>query len=86
MDSILNYLSKDILPADSKEAAMICRTATRYWVSREGKLYKRSYTGPYLFCVHPDLVQNLLYEIHEGVCGSHAGGRSLAHRAIGQGY
>uniref|UniRef100_A0A2N9FH02 Uncharacterized protein n=1 Tax=Fagus sylvatica TaxID=28930 RepID=A0A2N9FH02_FAGSY len=52
----------------------------------EGKLYKRSYTGPYLLCVHPDLVPNLLYEIHEGICGSHTGGRSLAHRAIGQGY
>uniref|UniRef100_A0A2N9HIM2 Uncharacterized protein n=1 Tax=Fagus sylvatica TaxID=28930 RepID=A0A2N9HIM2_FAGSY len=71
---------------DQKEAAKIRKTATRYWVSREGKLYKRSYTGPYLLCVHPDLVPNLLYEIHEGICGSHTGGRSLAHRAIGQGY
>ena len=86
MDPILNYLSKDILPADSKEVAKIRRTTTRYWVSREGRLYKRSYTGPYLFCVHLDLVQNLLYEIHKGVCGSHTRGRSLAHRAIGQGY
>uniref|UniRef100_A0A2N9I389 Uncharacterized protein n=1 Tax=Fagus sylvatica TaxID=28930 RepID=A0A2N9I389_FAGSY len=72
--------------SDQKEAAKIRKTATRYWVSREGKLYKRSYTGPYLLCVHPDLVPNLLYEIHEGICGSHTGGRSLAHRAIGQGY
>jgi ribonuclease HI len=86
MDPILGYLSNDILPADQKEAAKIRKTATRYWVSREGKLYKKSYTGPYLLCVHPDLVPNLLYEIHEGVCGSHTGGRSLAHRAIGQSY
>uniref|UniRef100_A0A2N9IQ60 Uncharacterized protein n=1 Tax=Fagus sylvatica TaxID=28930 RepID=A0A2N9IQ60_FAGSY len=86
MDPILGYLSKDILPADQKEAAKIRKTATRYWVSREGKLYKKSYTGPYLLCVHPDQVPNLLYEIHEGVCGSHTGGRSLAHKAIGQGY
>uniref|UniRef100_A0A2N9FB44 Integrase catalytic domain-containing protein n=1 Tax=Fagus sylvatica TaxID=28930 RepID=A0A2N9FB44_FAGSY len=86
MDPILNYLTKDVLPADQKEAAKIRRDATRYWVSREGKLYKKSYTGPYLLCVHPDLVPDLLYEIHEGVCGGHTGGRSLAHRAIGQGY
>ena len=86
MDPILNYLTKDVLPADKKEAAKIRRNATRYWVSREGKLYKRSYTGPYLLCVHPDMVPDLLYEIHEGVCGGHTGGRSLAHRAIGQGY
>ena len=37
-------------------------------------------------CVHPDLVDNLLFEIHEGICGSHTGGRSLAHRAMSQGY
>uniref|UniRef100_A0A2N9HPE1 Uncharacterized protein n=1 Tax=Fagus sylvatica TaxID=28930 RepID=A0A2N9HPE1_FAGSY len=86
MDPILNYLTKDVLPADQKEAAKIRRNATRYWVSREGKLYKKSYTGPYLLCVHPDMVPDLLYEIHEGVCGGHTGGRSLAHRAIGQGY
>uniref|UniRef100_A0A2N9EQY4 RNA-directed DNA polymerase n=1 Tax=Fagus sylvatica TaxID=28930 RepID=A0A2N9EQY4_FAGSY len=86
MDPILNYLTKDMLPADQKEAAKIRRDVTRYWVSREGKLYKKSYTGPYLLCVHPDLVPDLLYEIHEGVCGDHMGGRSLAHRAIGQGY
>ena len=86
MDPILDYLSKDILPTDKKEAAKIRKNATRYWVSREGKLYKKSYTGPCLLCVHPDLVPNLLYEIHEGVCGGHTGGRSLAHRAIGQGY
>ena len=86
MDPILDYLVKDILPADQKEAAKVRRTATRYWVSREGKLYKKSYTGPYLLCVHLDLVQNLLYEICEGVCGGHTGGRLLAYRAIGQGY
>uniref|UniRef100_A0A2N9GA36 Integrase catalytic domain-containing protein n=1 Tax=Fagus sylvatica TaxID=28930 RepID=A0A2N9GA36_FAGSY len=31
-------------------------------------------------------LQNFLFEIHEGICGSHTGGRSLAHRAISQGY
>uniref|UniRef100_A0A2N9IRH8 Reverse transcriptase domain-containing protein n=1 Tax=Fagus sylvatica TaxID=28930 RepID=A0A2N9IRH8_FAGSY len=62
MDPILDYLTKDILPADQKEAAKIRKNATWYWVSREGKV------------------------IHEGVCGGHTGGRSLAHRAIGQGY
>jgi ribonuclease HI len=86
MNPILDYLTKDVLPEDQKEAAKIRKNATRYWVSREGKLYKKSYTGPYLLYVHPDQVPNLLYEIHEGVCGGHTGGRSLAHRAIGQGY
>ena len=86
MDPILNYLSKDILLADPKEAAKVRKTTMKYWVSREGRLHKRSYTGPYLLCVHLDLVQNLMYEIHKGVCGSHTEGCLLAHRAIGQGY
>uniref|UniRef100_A0A2N9INS9 Uncharacterized protein n=1 Tax=Fagus sylvatica TaxID=28930 RepID=A0A2N9INS9_FAGSY len=32
------------------------------------------------------MTQNFLFEIHEGICGSHTRGRSLAHRAISQGY
>uniref|UniRef100_A0A2N9JAP2 RNase H type-1 domain-containing protein n=1 Tax=Fagus sylvatica TaxID=28930 RepID=A0A2N9JAP2_FAGSY len=86
MSPILAYLKDDILPADRKEADRIRRIAPRYWVSKKGNLYRRSFTGPYLRCVHPDTVQNLLWEIHEGVCGGHTGGWSLAHRAIGQGY
>ncbi|XP_028087698.1 uncharacterized protein LOC114288396 [Camellia sinensis] len=31
-------------------------------------------------------VEAFLYEIHEGICGSHTRGRSLAYRAISQGY
>jgi ribonuclease HI len=86
MSPILVYLKDDILLEDRKEVDRIRRIAPRYWVSKEGHLYRRSYTGPYLRCVHPDTVQNMLWEIHEGVCGGHTGGRSLAHRAIGQGY
>ena len=32
------------------------------------------------------MVDDFLYELHEGICGSHIGGRSLAYRAISQGY
>ena len=32
------------------------------------------------------LVEPLLEELHEGICGSHTGGRSLVHRALTQGY
>uniref|UniRef100_A0A2N9HMM7 Uncharacterized protein n=1 Tax=Fagus sylvatica TaxID=28930 RepID=A0A2N9HMM7_FAGSY len=66
MSPILAYLKDDTLPADRKEADRIRRVAPWYWVSKEGHLYRRSYTGPYLRCVHPDTVQNLLWEIHEG--------------------
>ena len=39
-----------------------------------------------MLCIHPELTESLLEELHEGICGSYIGGRSLAHRAITQGY
>ena len=36
--------------------------------------------------MHPKALELILKELHKGICGSHIGGRSLAHRAITQGY
>ena len=86
MDSLVAYLRDDHLPEDQKAASVVKRKAPGYWLSKDGSLYKRSFSGPYLLCVHLDLVNNLLFEIHEGIYGSHTGGRSLAYRAMSQGY
>jgi ribonuclease HI len=79
MDPYVYYLKEGVLPEQKREAEIIRRKAIRFWLSKYLKLYKRSFSGPYLLCVHPDIVEDLLYEIHEGICGSHTGGRSLAH-------
>ena len=86
MDSIIQFLKEDILPEERIEANKVQRKATRYWLSKNQKLYKRSFSGPYLLCVHPKLIKSLLEELHEGICGSHTDGKSLAHRAITQDY
>uniref|UniRef100_A0A2N9J139 Uncharacterized protein n=1 Tax=Fagus sylvatica TaxID=28930 RepID=A0A2N9J139_FAGSY len=86
MDPYVTYLKEGVLPEQKKEAEIIRRKAARFWLSKDLKLYRRSFSGPYLLCVHPDIIEDLLYEIHEGICGSHTGGRSLAHRALTQGY
>ena len=86
MDSIMQFLKEDTLPKERVEADKVRRKATRYWLSENQKLYKRSFSGPYLLCVHPELTESLLEELHEGICGSHTSGKSLAHRAITQGY
>jgi len=86
MDPVMQFLKEDILPEEKIEADKIRKKATSYWLSEDSKLYRRSFSGPYLLCVHPDQTELLLEEIHEGICGSHTGGRSLAHRAITQGY
>ena len=82
MDSISLFLEKDILPEEKAKDEKVRRKAPRFWLSEDRKLYKRSFSGPYLLCVYPEVSESLLEELHEGVCGSHTGGRSLSHRAI----
>ena len=86
MDLIIQFLSKDVLPEDRSKAKKIRRKAPQFWLSEDQKLYKRSFSGPYLLCIHLETSKLLLKELHEGICGSHTGGRSITHRAITQGY
>jgi len=86
MDSVVLFLKEDILPEDKSEADNVRIKAPRFWLSEDQKLYKRSFFGSYLLCVHPEAVELLLEELHEGICGSHTGGRSLSHRALTQSY
>ena len=86
MDSISLFMEKNILPEEKSEAEKVRRKAPRFWLFKDRKFYKRSFSGLYLLCVHPKASESLLEELHEGVCGSHTGGRSLFHRAITQGY
>ncbi|XP_065636480.1 uncharacterized protein LOC136070439 [Quercus suber] len=77
MDSIIKFLKDDTLPEEQGEADKIRRKATKFWLFEDRKLYKRSYSGPYLLCVHPETAESLLKELHEGICGSHTGGGVL---------
>uniref|UniRef100_A0A2N9IX95 Uncharacterized protein n=1 Tax=Fagus sylvatica TaxID=28930 RepID=A0A2N9IX95_FAGSY len=70
MDPYVTYLKEGVLPEQKKEAEIVKRKAARFWLSKDLKLYKRSFSGPYLLCVHPDIIEDLLYEIHEGICGN----------------
>ncbi|XP_075640451.1 uncharacterized protein LOC142612219 [Castanea sativa] len=84
MDPIVKFFAEDRIPEDEKKAARVQQNASRYWLSTDRKLYRRSFEGPYLQCLHPSMTEELLAKLHEGVCGSHVGGRSLAHRSNGQ--
>ena len=86
MDSISLYIERDVLLEEKSKAEKVRRKAPRFWLSEDRKLYKRSFSSPHLLCVHPEVSESLLEELHKGVCGSHTGGRSLSHRVITQGY
>ena len=74
MDSIIQFLKEDTLLEERTEADKVLRKATRLWLSENQKLYKRSFLGPYMLCIHPEMTESLLEELHEGICGSHTGG------------
>ena len=86
MDPMVRFLKDDLLPGEKSEAEKIRRIAPQFRLSEDHKLYKRSYSGPYLLCDHPEASELLLEELHERICRSHTGGRSLSYRAITQGY
>ena len=69
IDPIVKFLKDDILSEEKLEAEKIQRKAPWFWLSEDHKLYKCSYSGPFLLCVHPEASELLLEELHEGICG-----------------
>ena len=53
MDPIALFLKENVFPENKSEADMVRRKAPQFWLSEDQKLYKRSFSGPYLLCVHP---------------------------------
>ena len=86
MDPIIDFLAKDQVLDNEKEANRVHRVANRYWLSADRKLYRRSFGGPYLLCLHPEKVNELSAKLYDGVCDNHVGGCSLAHWAMTQGF
>ncbi|GKV49232.1 hypothetical protein SLEP1_g55995 [Rubroshorea leprosula] len=84
-DPILSFLRDGIVPEDRQEAMKLRRKASRYTLV-DGILYKRSFSLPLLRCLNPYEAEYALREVHEGVCGSHVGARTLAHKVLRQGY
>ena len=80
IDPIVAFLKDEVLPQDRGKAEKIRRKAPHFWLS------KRSFSGPYLLCIHPEVEEPLLEELHERICGNHTKGRLLSHRAFTQGY
>ncbi|XP_015953524.1 uncharacterized protein LOC107477943 [Arachis duranensis] len=78
---ILQYLLDGTLPLDPKEGNRIKREAANYTIVA-GQLYKRGFSQPLLKCIEPGDTEYILREIHEGCCGHHVGGKTLAQEII----
>ena len=85
MDSLVSYLRDGTLPSDPKDANRI-RKKAQWFTLYEGVLYKKAFAQPLLRCATPDEGRKILEEIHDGECGAHIGGRTLAAKALRTGY
>ncbi|GKV12017.1 hypothetical protein SLEP1_g23223 [Rubroshorea leprosula] len=84
-DPIISFLRDGTVLADKQEEMRLRKKASRYTLVNE-VLYKRSFSLPLLRCLNSYEAEYTLREVHEGVCGSHIGARTLAHKVLRQGY
>ena len=85
MTPIISFLQDKYLPQDADKAKKIKKRVARFIVLND-TLYKKGFSMPYLKCVDEDEARYILEEIHEGICGDHAGPRSLVSKVIRTGY
>ncbi|XP_074346612.1 uncharacterized protein LOC141685408 [Apium graveolens] len=85
MTPLRNFLEKGILPPDRKDALKIKYRASNYTIINE-RMYRRSVSQPLLRCLNNEEQQQTLEAVHEGICGEHLAGRSLAFKILRQGF
>ena len=81
---LIQFLSSDELPEDDAEAEKITRQAKIYCMIGND-LYKKAPNGVLLKCISSEHGKHLL-DIHEGIWGPHAAGRTLVGKAFRQGF
>ena len=79
------YLADGTLPVEPEEGKKVKRNSARYTLV-DGVLFRHGFTHPILTCVSGDECTGIMVELHEGICGSHVGGRSLASKVIPVSY
>ena len=85
MTPIKNYILHGTLPEKPKDRRKLLRKSRLYLV-QDGHLYRRGYSTPLLRCVTKEESKAILAELHEGDCGGHVGGQTLAKKVLRYGY
>ncbi|GKV51993.1 hypothetical protein SLEP1_g58603 [Rubroshorea leprosula] len=73
------------LPKDSSTAKLVKRKAAHFTLL-DNQLYKRAASMPLLRCLTQYEAEYAVREVHEGVCGTHIGGKTLAWKLLRHGY
>ena len=80
---IQNYIAHGLYPEESLEKARrVIRRFVAQFIICGGKLYKRSYEGTHQLYVDIRERQEIIEEVHAGVCGPHMNGHMLAKKIL----
>jgi ribonuclease HI len=82
---IISFLQGNCL-SDDEVYNKRMEARTRPYVIIEGELYKHGVCSPLLKCLSRTEGQELMKEIHAGLCGSHIGSRPLLGKVFRQGF
>ncbi|XP_071713213.1 uncharacterized protein [Rutidosis leptorrhynchoides] len=85
MTPLQAYLESGKLPEDRNEARKIRIKAPSYKIMN-GALCRRSFLTPWLRCVGPKQETIIIQEMHDGICGLHAGPRLVVTKIMRLGY
>ena len=80
---IYSYLRDQIIPngITRNEKRHLIHNASRYVIIADD-LFRRSLDGTLLRCLESEESKCALVDVHEGICGSHSNGLTLAHKLI----
>nr|KYP67715.1 Retrovirus-related Pol polyprotein from transposon 297 family [Cajanus cajan] len=82
---MVDHLEHGKVLSDPAAARKLRTQAARYTMVG-GELYRRGFSVPLLKCVDAEQAEYILREMHEGICGFHSGGRTLATKVLRAGY
>jgi hypothetical protein len=82
---IISFLQGNCL-SDDEAYYKRMEARTRPYVIIEGELYKHGVCSPLLKCLSRNERQELMKEIHAGLCGAHIGSRPLLGKVFRQGF
>nr|XP_033513982.1 uncharacterized protein LOC117278610 [Nicotiana tomentosiformis] len=84
-NEIIDYLEHGKLPKDPK-ASRALRTKTTRYSFEKGQIYRKLFQGPLARCLGASEANNVMREIHEGICGNHSSADSLLMKLVRAGH
>jgi len=68
-------------PVDPQEATILRKNIARY-VLIDNQLFRKGFSVPLLKCVESPQKERIMQDVHEGIYGSHIGGRTMSNKIL----